>query len=127
MEMFVKLTKKRLRSAASDKGGNYDAKVIPYENLIYEADFVRYTKFPAPVSNGEPVHKTMKDRGVNIYSTPFGDPAELDEEYLLISIIKGDRDSKHLCLVASGCTLFLMNDKGKTVDTISCHSRHLSM
>ena len=106
--MFVKLKKEQ-------KGTS----VEPYENYVYEADFVRYTKFPVPASGNE-LHKTMKERGINIFLTPFGNPAELGEEYLLVSIIKGDRDSKHMCLVASGCTLFLMNDQGKTVDSISC-------
>lgn len=112
--MFVKFKRDLEGAVVSDVRGCMTP-TVPSESVIFETQYVKYTKKPCPPKGMQgPCHVV------------FEDPTEVEGEYLEVVIT--DHFGKALWLyvadsgsrVGDGPTMFVMNDQGKTVDSISC-------
>ena len=112
--MFVTFRRDLDGPGVSDVHGRPDEKVVPSESVIFETPYVRYTKKPCPLDGMQ-----------GPCSIVFEDPAVVEGEYLEVAI---EQDGEPLWLYAANSgsregyrfAMFVMNDQGKTIDSISC-------
>ena len=117
--MFVKFRRDMNGPGVSDVHGLLDEKVVPSESAIFETPYVKYAKKPCPPEGMRGPCRIV-----------FEDPATIAQgeylgEYLEVAIMQ---DGKPLWLYAASSgsregyrlAMFVMNDQGKTVDSISC-------
>jgi len=112
--MFVKFRRDLNVPGVSDVHGRLDEKVVPSESVIFETPYVRYAKKPCPAESMQgPCHIV------------FEDPAVVEGEYLEVVIVQ-DGEPLWLYAADSGSregyrfAMFVMNDDGKTIDSVSC-------
>lgn len=89
--------------------------VVPTTNRIYETEEVEFTKYS--VASWDEFDKKVKDLGE--FSLVTSLPTEKNErfEFLFVTLHLEDRIR---FLVAPNASLFVMNEDGKTIDSISC-------
>jgi len=128
--MIFKIQKHVKREGVSDKHGRIDVPVVPYENWVFEAPRARYTK--VKILDWREFNVRTKD-----YSTltvigegppcacGFNERCEkctkrFDKwlEFIELILMDGDRVDT---VVAIESSLYIMNDQGKTVDSVYCH------
>lgn len=130
--MYVKLQKPR--DWFNDYEGNRGVwsdrleKIVPMDVHVLEGKRIRYNKFR--VLSLDEFHKFEEALAGSCW-VPFGEPsihscgenAQCSEcgkgaEFILIEIEDDDDWQK---IIASDCTMYIMNDAGKTIDRISCY------
>jgi len=102
--MFVKFVLEKEGPVVSDRQGNEERMLAPVQEYIIEAPFIEYSKQvreTAPWWTG-PV--TVLGEGPNVG----------DEMIVLRLPATGDR------IVATHCSMFVMNDGGQTIDSLGC-------
>ncbi len=116
--MFVKLVNNLMDASygVSNLHGDTDQQVIPSEIVIYESPFVRYAKKPCPMKEDEAETPTRESSCF----MPFYDPTETQGEYFEIALF---HNGKYIKVNATGCTLYVMNGQGKTIDSAACASK----
>lgn len=118
--MFVKIE----RYIESDKGvvGNDGSKVVPKERKIYEVDSVTYKKLGINFLEEleEILHLETSRWG---FVAPFP-AADLENGTIPspveVIIVEMWKDGKSDIVVAPQCALFIMNEEGKTIDSLYC-------
>lgn len=110
--MFVKLVKRADGPALSLGDGYAPGVCMSQPEFVYEADSVEFQKFAA-LGETEPLPDSYY--GNDAIYMPFDFPR--GAEYLDICLQKG-KEWKHI--IATGCTMYIMNDDGKTVDSVTC-------
>lgn len=110
--MFVKLVRVAQGPSVSLDSGYATGVCAPQRVVVYDADSIEFEKHAALEEN-EPLGSPF---GVERTYIPFDSPNNVDE-YIDILFRKGDR-SWHI--FASGCSMYIMNDDGKTVDSEHC-------
>jgi len=91
----------------SSKQGNPEAPVVPRKQWIFEAEEVHYTKVKVPDIDS-------LGYGRSLVGLSSGDK---DFEVLRITL---RTDGTHEYLNARKCILYLMNNEGKTIDSMTC-------
>jgi len=101
-KMFVKFIREIEGTGISNrKGSPYEA-VMPHQDFLIEADRIEYAK----------LRYDNDDLGT---CTVFGLEPEDGVEYIELRLpTTGDR------IVATHCTMFVMNDEGQTIDSLVC-------
>ena len=118
--MYIKI----VRHLEDEKGvsssrGDLGAKVVPSEHHIFECLEARYRK--VTVGNTSEFHERMRPIETVRIITLMPETNSPFEFIQIKTIIKED-DEKFVneTLVARDCVLFLMNNDGKTIDSIVC-------
>ncbi len=113
--MYVKLVRNLTNATyvVSNIHGDTDHQVIPSEIAIYASSFVKYAKKPCPTVQEEAEVPTRESSCF----MPFDDPMEFQGECFEIALFHNGR---HITVYATGCTLYVMNERGKTVDSAVC-------
>lgn len=128
--MIFKICKHVDRDGVSDKHGHIDVPVVPRENWLFEAPSGRYTK--VKITTWHELNARMEGWPVLTVIGP-GPPCtctvhekcskcekEFDKwlEYIELILMYGDNSEM---VVATEASLYIMNDQGKTVDTVHCY------
>lgn len=123
--MFVKIMRyleEEDFKGVSNSHGNAKERIVPTENLIFEAEGVNYGK--VAVDSLEEFHeKTANIETVHIV-TPI--PTDGPFEFIQIKMMDKTDDGTWMVtetLIGSDCNLFVMNELGKTIERLSCLGR----
>lgn len=105
----------------SDNYGAVDALVMPTNVHLYEGTSIKYRKHR--VVSYEEVEGLLKEYK-KYFHVPFGLPTQSfkpdqREELIVVEIFTSDK--LPVFVMAWGpCSMFVMNDSGKTIDSVSC-------
>ena len=120
--MYIKIVRhlENEEGVSSSRGGSLKDKVVPTEHHMFECLEALYRK--VTVNNISGLHERMNDVESVRVVTPMPDenyPSPF--EFIQIQIIKEDDDMfVHETLIGRECTLFIMNNEGKTIDSMVC-------
>lgn len=101
----------------SSKRGDQKAPVVPTEHWVFEAEEVYYKKVIVP-----DINSLANGRIITGISRPYKNAEFLQvtlENFEVLEITLR-KNGNFEGLIARTCTLFLMNNKGKTIDKITC-------
>ncbi len=129
--MYVKIVRHlEDEQGVSDRRGTSE-KVVPSEHYIFECLEAQYRK--VTVSKMSEFHKRMDNFETVRIVTPIPEKEVLDVvsgqvekdcpfEFIQIktTIKEGDNKFVNETLIARTCTLFIMNNEGKTIDSLVC-------
>lgn len=122
--MYVKIVRHlEDEQGVSSSRGSLEGKVVPSEHHIFECLEARYKK--VTVNNVSEFHERM--RYIESVRIIISLPEEGSFEFIQVIItIKENGAAKAIvgatqeALIGRDCTLFLMNDEGKTIDSLIC-------
>ena len=129
--MYVKIIEHLEGNGVFPKYGNGDL-VVPTRNHVFETDSVEYKKVRVTSQEEYKERVLVLEEYTTIGCAPIlcncgpGDECskcqgdESSFEFLVISIYNAGKDTWRN-IVAPGCSLYVMNDQGKTIDSVICH------
>ena len=101
--MFVKFVLERGGPVVSDRQGNEERMLAPVQEYIIEAPLIEFSK------------QVRKDDWWADPVTVLGGGPEVGDEMIVLRLpATGDR------IVATHCSMFVMNDGGQTIDSLGC-------
>lgn len=101
--MFVKFVLEREGPGVSDRQGDPSMKVVPVREYLLEADAIEFSK------------QARKDDWWADPVTVLGEGPKVGDEMIVLRLpATGDR------IVATHCSMFVMNDGGQTIDSLGC-------
>ena len=118
--MYIKIVRHlEDEQGVSSSKGSLEEKVVPSEHHIFECWEAEYRK--VSVSSISEFHELMNKIETARIVTPI---AEKDSpfEFIQVRTINVEGDDKYVdeTLIGRDCTLFIMNNEGKTIDRMIC-------
>ena len=121
--MYIKMVKEIDANGVSDKNGSADEKVVPYETFMLEVKKISYSKHNfGSIKEMDSFLEIYPE-----YEVPFGlptcEPSDRPEGYPghEIMVVKLYEAATLGVLIVCDCALYIMNDDGKTVETLRCN------
>lgn len=117
--MYVKIVEHlEDERGVSSKRGSLEEKVVPSEHHMFECLEARYRK--VSVNNISEFNERMKY--IETVRIIVFAPEEGPFEFIQLQMFMKEDDPKNAgeTLIARNCALFLMNNEGKTIDSIVC-------
>ena len=118
-DMYVKIVRHlENEQGVSSSRGSLEAKVVPSEHHIFECWEARYRK--VAVNNISEFNERMKY--IESVRIVISVPEEGPFEFIQVQMFMKEDDLKYAgeTLIARDCMLYLMNNEGKTIDSIVC-------
>ena len=118
--MYIKIVRHlEDEQGVSSSRGSLEEKVVPTEHHIFECLEARYKK--VTVNSTSEFHERMNKIETARIVTPIPEKNSPFEFIQIKTIIK-ENDEKFIdeTLVGRVCTLFIMNNEGKTIDRMIC-------
>jgi len=116
--MYIKIVRHLDEEGVSDSRGSLEEKVVPSLHHMFECSETEYRK--VTVDCMATFHKRMQDIETVRVVTPMPDE-DNTFEYLQVKMYHGEGDDDWVgTLVGRDCTLYIMNDEGKTIDRMIC-------
>jgi len=118
--MYIKIVRHlEDERGVSSSRGSLEEKVVPSDHHILECLMVQYRK--VTVNNMAEFHKLMEANESVRIVTPFIDTDGSFEFIQIKPIAEGDEGkSIEDTLICRDCSLFIMNNEGKTIDRLVC-------
>ncbi|MCK5017723.1 MAG: hypothetical protein KAS32_11730 [Candidatus Peribacteraceae bacterium] len=118
--MYVKIivSETDRKNGCLPSSGSNGCSVVPSSIKVIECDMVDYSKYS--VKNVGEFAETLKYKNHTIISSESGLPETPFEFLYLVIKPKANNPDTWVCYAAADCSLFIMNESGKTIDFIRC-------
>lgn len=112
--MFIKAVRILGGEGVSNKRGGIDD-VVPTQHRLFEVDEINFRKVKVNKKEELP---TVIPNGQILFSIP----SEFPFEFFVITTKKALDSNTVRCetFIAPSCSLYIMNNEGKTIDSITC-------
>lgn len=112
--MYVNVIETIDGKGVSDKRGNIGSKVVPSSRSMFEAEKVRYRK--VGVNSLNEFNEYLGD--ITDYYILSELPTKGEFEFVLLTLFQEEKTEYVVC---SNCSMYVMNDNGKTIDSLICN------